>query len=172
MKNKFLLIFLLLMILNLVIISFSFSQYLPQPILPEPPEPIPTPEPGLPPPRPIEPIPPPQPIPSPPPASPSPTFLSFPQNPFPPLINCGDDFFECLGFFFRRILEVIIALALVLAAIFIGWAGILYITQSGSKEKSKEINQKIIWATVGLIVALMAYAFVRMLEIWIRTPSI
>jgi FtsH-binding integral membrane protein len=93
--------------------------------------------------------------------------LGFPSQNLPPVINCGQDFFQCLGFFFTKILRVIIALALVLSTIFIGWSGILYITKGGRKEEDiKKIHQKLIWAAIGLVVAFLAFAFVKLLEIW------
>jgi magnesium-transporting ATPase (P-type) len=92
-----------------------------------------------------------------------------PFGQLPPNINCGDNFFACLGFFFYKILKVILALALALSAIFIAWAGILYITKGGGKDEDiKKIHQSLVWATIGLIVALLSFAFVLNLERWIR----
>jgi uncharacterized membrane protein YjfL (UPF0719 family) len=96
--------------------------------------------------------------------------LGFPSQKLPPIIQCGDDFFKCLAFFFEKILKIIIALALVLATIFIAWAGILYITKGGGKDVEK-IHKMILWAAVGLIVAFLAFAFVKALEIWISQPE-
>jgi hypothetical protein len=93
--------------------------------------------------------------------------LGFPSQNLPPVINCGQDFFQCLGFFFAKILRVIIVLALALSTIFIAWAGILYITKGGKKEEDiKKIHQRLIWASIGLIVAFLAFAFVKFLEVW------
>jgi uncharacterized membrane protein YjfL (UPF0719 family) len=92
--------------------------------------------------------------------------LLFPSQQFPPVINCGGNFFACLGFFFQEILQIIVVLSLILATIFIAWAGILYITK-GSGGKEGEIHKRIIWAAVGLVVALTAFALVRALEIWL-----
>jgi uncharacterized membrane protein YjfL (UPF0719 family) len=93
--------------------------------------------------------------------------FGFPSQNLPPIINCGKDFFQCLGFFFYKILRLIITLALVLSTIFIAWAGILYITKGGAKEETKKIHQMLLWAVIGLVVALLAFAFVKALEIWI-----
>jgi hypothetical protein len=91
-----------------------------------------------------------------------------PFGQLPPTIVCGS-FFECLAFFFYKILKVILALALALSAIFIAWAGILYITKGGGKDEDiKKIHQSLVWATIGLVVALLSYAFVLNLERWIR----
>jgi FtsH-binding integral membrane protein len=99
--------------------------------------------------------------------------LGFPSQNLPPVINCGQDFFQCLGFFFAKILRVIIALALVLSTIFIAWAGILYITKGGGKEEDiKKIHQMLLWAGVGLVVAFLAFAFVKLLEIWISRGQV
>jgi len=91
-----------------------------------------------------------------------------PFGQLPPTIVCGS-FFDCLAFFFYKILKVIVALALALSAIFIAWAGILYITKGGGKDEDiKKIHQSLVWATIGLVVALLSYAFVLNLERWIR----
>ncbi len=96
----------------------------------------------------------------------------FPAQNLPPVINCGGNFFACLGFFFLKILQIILALALVLATIMIAWAGILYITKGSSGEKGKEIHQRIIFAALGLVVAFLAFVFIKMLEIWISGMKI
>jgi len=94
--------------------------------------------------------------------------LGFPSQQLPPTIECGDDFFKCLGFFFEKILKVILFLALALSTIFIAWAGILYITKGGGKEENiNKIHKMIMWATIGLAVALLSFAFVKALEFWI-----
>jgi hypothetical protein len=95
-----------------------------------------------------------------------------PFGQLPPNINCGNNFFACLGFFFYKILKVIVALALALSAIFIAWAGILYITKGGGKDEDiKKIHQSLVWAVVGLVVALLSFAFVKSLEFYIRHPE-
>ena len=99
--------------------------------------------------------------------------LGFPSLRLPPNINCGDDFFKCLGFFFEKIFQVIITLALPLSAIFIVWAGILYITKGGGKEEDiKKIHQRLVWAAIGLVVALLSFAFVRVLKLWIEQGQV
>jgi FtsH-binding integral membrane protein len=99
--------------------------------------------------------------------------LGFPSQQLPPIINCGQDFFQCLGFFFGKVLRIIIALALVLSTIFIALAGILYITKGGGKEEDiKKIHQMLVWAALGLIVAFLAFAFVKLLEIWISRGQV
>jgi uncharacterized membrane protein YjfL (UPF0719 family) len=89
--------------------------------------------------------------------------LGFPSQKLPPTIRCGDNFFACLAFFFEKILKVILVLALALSTIFIAWAGILYITKGGGEE-IKKIHQMLVWAAIGLIVALLSFAFVKYLE--------
>jgi TRAP-type C4-dicarboxylate transport system permease small subunit len=88
----------------------------------------------------------------------------FPYFNYPPDIQCGDNFFECLGFFFLKFLTLTIALALALATIFIAWGGIEYIVYGSNEETRKKSTQKLKWGIVGLIVALMSFAFVRFLE--------
>jgi hypothetical protein len=98
--------------------------------------------------------------------------LNFPSQKLPPTIECGDDIFACLAFFFEKILSIILVLALVLSTIFIAWAGILYITKGGDKQEDiNKIHQRLVWAAVGLIVALGAFFLVQALEFWITTPE-
>jgi uncharacterized membrane protein YjfL (UPF0719 family) len=87
--------------------------------------------------------------------------LGFPSQKLPPII-C-EDVFKCVAFFFDKILKVILVLALALSTIFIAWAGILYITKGGGEE-IKKIHQMLVWAAIGLIVALLSFAFVKYLE--------
>jgi uncharacterized membrane protein YjfL (UPF0719 family) len=96
--------------------------------------------------------------------------FGFPSQKLPPTIRCGDNFFACLAFFFEKILKIILVLALALSTIFIAWAGILYITKGGGKDVEK-IHQMLIWAAIGLIVALLSFAFVKALEFWISNPE-
>lgn len=96
--------------------------------------------------------------------------LDFPSSELPPNIRCGTNFFECLAFFFDKALRVILTLAISLSAIFVAWAGILYI-QKGSEKEVAEIHKKITWAVIGLVIALLSYAFIKFLEGVIRTPE-
>jgi uncharacterized membrane protein YjfL (UPF0719 family) len=107
----------------------------------------------------------------PPPPPPPPPPLPFPVHTLPPTIHCGTDFFDCLNLFFNIIFRLILLLAVALSTIFIVWAGILYITKGGGKEEDiKKIHQRLVWAAVGLVVALLAYAFVKALEYWVINP--
>ncbi len=89
----------------------------------------------------------------------------------PPDIQCGEDVFSCLGFFLIIILRIIIALALILSATFIAYAGILYIIKGSNPEEVKKIFPRIKYAALGLIVALLAFVFVQFLESVIRKPE-
>lgn len=89
----------------------------------------------------------------------------------PPEIKCGEDFFSCLAFFFAKILQIIIVGAIFLSVIFIAYAGFLYITKGGSPDERKKIGSMIMWAAWGLVVALLAFAFVRFLENVLRKPE-
>lgn len=95
----------------------------------------------------------------------------FSEETLPPDIRCSK-FSECLSLLFMGVLRALTSLATALAIIFITWAGILYITKGSSGEKSKEIHKRIIWAVVGLIVALLSYALVIFLEKVIREGSV
>jgi hypothetical protein len=93
-------------------------------------------------------------------------FISFRIGPPSPSLACSTDFFTCLAYYFDFVLKVIIALSLVLATIFIAWAGILYITKGSGGDKG-EVHKRILWAAFGLVVALLAYTLVFFLDIWI-----
>ncbi len=102
-------------------------------------------------------------------------FVFAQQLPFgelPPDINCGANFFACLSFFFGKFLRVIVTLAFVLAAIFIAWGGIEYIFYGSDENKRKAATQRLIWGAWGLIVALMAYAFVVFIERAVRENKV
>lgn len=80
----------------------------------------------------------------------------------PPLISC-DTFKNCLILLFFKILEIIVNLAIALAAIFITWGGIEYILYGAEQEKRKKAGQRLIWGMVGLVIALTGYGFIQLL---------
>jgi hypothetical protein len=97
-------------------------------------------------------------------------YLSFAQIPppesFPPpeiptsFFGClpTDPFRVCVLRVLDKILKVILVLALALAAIFIAWAGILYILRGGEgTEKQQAVRERLIYAAVGLVVAFLAW---------------
>lgn len=78
-----------------------------------------------------------------------------------PPILCKGGFVECFFFVFERILVYTSILAMAFSALMIAWAGFLYMSQP---EKSKEIHQRIIWAVVGLVIALLSFALVKLIS--------
>jgi hypothetical protein len=104
-------------------------------------------------------------------------YLSFAQIPPPestPFPEIPTNFFGCLPNEPFRIcilkltgivLRVILVVALSFAAIFIAWAGLLYIGVLGFKEeKQKEAQSRIIYAAVGLVVAFLAWVLAFILS--------
>lgn len=99
-------------------------------------------------------------------------YLSFAQIPPPenfPLqqleiptsfFGCSpsDPFRVCVLRVLDKILKVILVLALAFAAIFIAWAGILYILRGGEgAEKQQPVRERLIYAAVGLVIAFLAW---------------
>lgn len=88
----------------------------------------------------------------------------FPTNTSPPNLCQGTDFFGCVNKLSLVIIRMIMFFAVILATIFVAWSGILYIIKSSNEGEINKIHQRLIWAVVGLIVALTAFFFVRILE--------
>lgn len=97
---------------------------------------------------------------------PAPFPTPFPVNTSPPNLCQGTtDFFGCVDKLSLVVVRMIMFFAVILATIFVTWSGILYITKSPNKEEISKIHQRLIWAVIGLIVALTAFFFVKILEI-------
>jgi hypothetical protein len=97
-------------------------------------------------------------------------YLSFAQVPPPgeitppeiprQLFSClpTDPLRICMLRIFDSILKVILVLALILAALMVAWAGILYIIRGGEgEEKQTKVRNKIIFAAFGLVIAFLAW---------------
>lgn len=65
---------------------------------------------------------------------------------------------------FTLIADWIIDIALVLAPLVIVYGGFLHITAAGSPEKSKQGKKVILYAAIGLIVALLAKSAIGIIE--------
>lgn len=91
--------------------------------------------------------------------------LPFPSNSSPPnLCSATTTFFGCIDNLALVVVKMIMFFAIILATIFATWSGILYIIKSADKEEISKIHQRLIWTVVGLIVALTAFVFIRILE--------
>jgi len=72
--------------------------------------------------------------------------------------STSDPFRVCVLRVLDKILKVILVLALAFAAIFIAWAGILYILRGGEgAEKQQPVRERLIYAAVGLVIAFLAW---------------
>jgi hypothetical protein len=58
------------------------------------------------------------------------------------------------------VLDMVLRIAAIVAVGYIVWAGIQYVTSEGSPDRTKEAQTTIINALVGLVIALIASAFV------------
>jgi len=64
---------------------------------------------------------------------------------------------------FSNALTIMIILCIVLALIFIVYAGIQWITSGGDKTKLQAARAKLTWAIVGIIIALAAFFIVSLI---------
>lgn len=71
---------------------------------------------------------------------------------------------ECLTIFFSILFKILTILAGVFAVIIITWAGILFIVKGADEKKRIEAKNMLIWAAIGLIVALISYSLVILIE--------
>jgi uncharacterized membrane protein YjfL (UPF0719 family) len=70
---------------------------------------------------------------------------------------------DCFLFYLMKIFSFLYSLALVLAAIFISWTGVLYILYP---EKTKEIHSRLIWGIVGVSIAILSFTIVKLIQLF------
>lgn len=75
-----------------------------------------------------------------------------------------DTFQVCLTKIFAIVFRVLIFVAGGLAVVFFIIAGILYITGGSNQETRDRSKSMLIWGAIGLVVALIAYAVVKLLQ--------
>ncbi|MFC1711198.1 pilin [Patescibacteria group bacterium] len=63
--------------------------------------------------------------------------------------------------FMTNIIEILVALAGILAALFFVWGGVGYITSSGNPEHLEKSKKTIFYSAIGLAVSLGAYVLVN-----------
>ncbi len=68
--------------------------------------------------------------------------------------------FPILTSVLRNGITIFILIALSLAAVFIVWSGIQWITSGGDKQKLAAARARLTWTIVGLLVVLFAFAIV------------
>jgi hypothetical protein len=91
----------------------------------------------------------------------------------PPLIcSSTSDFFDCLAFISARIFRAVVTIAFILSIFFIAWGGMEYILYGADKEKRKIASRRLIWSVIGLIIALLSFAFVYFLHNIIKEGKI
>lgn len=76
---------------------------------------------------------------------------------------------QCAKKIAATVLNVITFVAVAMAAIMFIWAGILYMTQKD--EKRAEIRKRILYAAVGLVIALGSFAIVAILRKTVETGT-
>ncbi len=78
----------------------------------------------------------------------------------------------CLLKLAKLVLRIIMFIALGLAAIFIAWGGILFITKGSDEKARQSAQQKIIYAAVGLVVAFIAWAISLIVARFAKTGEV
>ncbi len=85
----------------------------------------------------------------------------------PPEINlCGNtggqqqNFRTCILEIGKKIVVILMYIALVISGIFLVWGGILFITEG----KADNAKNKVLFAIIGLVVALLSWGIVRIIE--------
>jgi len=94
-----------------------------------------------------------------------PEFYSPPDIPTQ-LFSClpTDPLRICILRLLGDVLRIILVIALALAALFIAWAGVLYIYTGGAKDKLDSIKNRLIYAAVGLVVAFLSWVITVILS--------
>ncbi|MEK7212779.1 MAG: hypothetical protein AAB686_03815 [Patescibacteria group bacterium] len=64
----------------------------------------------------------------------------------------------------EQILQWLATLFWILAAVFVFYAGFLYLTAGGDAEKVKKANHQLLYAIIAIIVGLMAYGLPKLVE--------
>ena len=87
------------------------------------------------------------------------------------ICNQGESLTNCVIRIIEFVLRLIMIIAIGLAAIMIVWAGILYIRGGGDDKKIGEAKNRLIFAAIGLVVAILAWVIVLILSRWVTTPG-
>lgn len=98
----------------------------------------------------------------------NPDFGLFSTRILPVPIICKD-ILSCALLVFYVVLKILTWLAGAFAVIMIIWAGIILITQY---QKAKEVRDRLIWAVLGLALALISWGLVKLIEFTISKGTI
>lgn len=79
------------------------------------------------------------------------------------VFDTTSEFFDTLGGIFNLLVGVFVAAA----AFFLFYGGVVYLTSKGSEEKVAQAKNILIYAVVGLIVALLAWSIPKAVESFI-----
>ena len=84
---------------------------------------------------------------------------------FKTIILCGERFtIDDLGCLVGGIVDILLLVAGVAAAIWIIVSGIQYTLAVGDPEKQAGAKKALVWAVIGLVIALSAYAIIKFVE--------
>lgn len=98
------------------------------------------------------------------------------EVPEPPetLLGCSpnDSFGQCAMKIARLALRVLMIIALILAGIFIAWAGLEFVTKGTEKEGAEKARKRIVFAAVGLVIAFIAWALTLVIKRFALTGEV
>ena len=63
-----------------------------------------------------------------------------------------------------KVVDYLFALLIIIATIFLVVAGILFVTAQGDPDKVKKARDFVLWALIGVIVGVLAYALVNFVQ--------
>ncbi|GBD34717.1 hypothetical protein HRbin35_00461 [bacterium HR35] len=81
----------------------------------------------------------------------------------PPILCADKSFLDCFFSIFETLLVYVSVIAVGFSALMLAWAGFLYMSQGDKSENVQKVNQRILWAIIGLVVALLAFAIVKLI---------
>jgi len=84
---------------------------------------------------------------------------------------CPTDLFAEDGGIFRQITNTILYIVGIIAVIMIIWGGIRYITSGGDSKKVTDAKNTILYAIIGLVIAVLSYAIVNFVMNALPTSS-
>jgi hypothetical protein len=79
---------------------------------------------------------------------------------------------KCILRLLDKVLKIIIVIALALSALIISYAGLLYIYKGADDKARQEIKNRLIYAALGLVVALLAWVITVILSKFISSGTV
>ncbi len=98
--------------------------------------------------------------------------IVFSEPQVPIALWCAQSIYACIFNIVAIIFRIVYTLSFFLSAIFLAWGGILFITGGGDTKKLEKAKNTLLWAVIGLIVALLAWAVVLLIQHFVISPTV